>query len=59
MYASDYDNRVPIFCFAEYYQFGARIQPYMKNRDILRCRRRRFVRAQRKWCNATTASATI
>jgi prepilin-type N-terminal cleavage/methylation domain-containing protein/prepilin-type processing-associated H-X9-DG protein len=37
MYASDYDNRVPIFCFAEYYQFGARIQPYMKNRDILRC----------------------
>ncbi|MER3558995.1 MAG: hypothetical protein C4336_05760, partial [Armatimonadota bacterium] len=37
MYANDYDDKVPIFCFAEYYQVAARLMPYTKNRDIYRC----------------------
>ncbi len=37
MYASDYDNLVPVFCFGEYYQAVRRLEPYIKNRDIFRC----------------------
>ncbi len=37
MYANDYDNRVPIFCFGEGYQLATRLLPYTKNRDIFRC----------------------
>jgi prepilin-type N-terminal cleavage/methylation domain-containing protein len=37
LYAQDYDNKVPLWCFAEYYQFATRLQPYTKNRDIFKC----------------------
>ncbi len=37
MYANDYDNRVPIFCFGEGYQLAARAMPYIKNRNVFRC----------------------
>jgi prepilin-type N-terminal cleavage/methylation domain-containing protein len=37
MYAQDYDNKVPLWCFGQYYQVATRLQPYSKNRQIFRC----------------------
>jgi len=37
MYANDYDNLPPIFCFGEGYQLAARAMPYIKNREVFRC----------------------
>lgn len=42
LYANDYHNMVPLWCFAEYYQVATRLQPYAKNRDIFRCPSSRY-----------------
>src|SRR5687767_2121313 len=36
MYAGDYDDKIPHYNWPEGYIFTTRVQPYMKNRGILR-----------------------